>query len=306
MPLPFDATLKELVQAHPADWLAMLDQPPTGPVEFLTPDLSTLTAFTDIVLRTGDALLHLDFQSGPDPTLPRRVLLYNVLLHDSYGVPVHSIVILLRARADRVDLTGTLSYAARPGRGKLDFAFEVIRLWQVPVERLLTSGLGTLPLAVLGQIPAGRTPDEVLPEVIAQLVQRIEGEAPPEQAPILLTASYVLMGLRLSRERAIELFQGVRKMRDSTTYQAILDEGRAEGEIKGRAEGEIKGRAEGEIKGRAEEARRLLLRLGRKHLGDPDATVETTVRAIADVERLEQMVERITEVASWQDLLRTS
>ena len=56
--LPFDATLKDLVQAHPADWLAGLDYPVSGPVEALTPDLSTLTAFTDIVLRTGTSLLH--------------------------------------------------------------------------------------------------------------------------------------------------------------------------------------------------------------------------------------------------------
>lgn len=298
MSLPFDATLKELVQAHPADWLAMLDQPPSGPVEILTPDLSTLTAFTDIVIRTGDSLLQLDFQSGPDPTLPRRMLLYNVLLHDSYGVPVHSIVILLRPRADRGDLTGTWSYAARPQRGRLEFVFEVIRLWEVPVNGLLTSGLGTLPLSVLGQLPAGRTPDEALPEVIAQLVRRIDGEAPPEQAPILLTASYVLMGLRLSHERARELFQGARKMRDSTTYQAILDEGRAEGEIKGRAEGMIKGRAE--------EARKLLLRLGRKKWGAPDVAIEAEVGAITDVERLEVLVERVNEAANWQDLLRTS
>lgn len=212
-----------------------------------------------------------------------------MLLHDGYGVPVHSLVILLRPRADRGDLTGTLSYAARPGRGRLDFAFEVIRLWQVPVERLLTGGLGTLPLAVLGQMPAGRTADEALPGIVAQLMRRIEEETPPQQAPILLTASYVLMGLRFSRECARELFQGVRKMRDSTTYQAILDEGRAEGEIKGRAD----------------EARRLLLRLGRKRMGDPDATVEANVRAITDVERLELLAERISEVASWQDLLQT-
>lgn len=301
MPLPFDATLKELVQAHAADWLAMLGESSSGPVEILTPDLSTLTAFTDIVLRTGDTLLHLDFQSGPDPALPRRVLLYNVLLHDGYGLPVHSVVILLRPRADRGDLTGALSYTARPGRGRLDFAFEVIRLWHVPVERLLASGLGTLPLAVLAQMPAGRTLEEALPEVIARLVQRIEAEASAEQGPILLTAAYVLMGLRLSRQRALELFQGVRKMRDSETYQAILDEGRAEGILMG----ENKGRAEGRTEGQAEEARKLLLRLGRKHLGEPAATVEAAVRAITDVERLEVLVERLTEIASWQDLLQT-
>src|SRR5579875_1882717 len=140
----------------------------------------------------------------------------NVLLHDGYGLPVHSVVILLRPRADRGDLTGTLSYKARPGRGYLDFVFEVIRLWQVPVERLLSSGLGTLPLAVLGQMPAGRTVDEVLPEVVPRLVERIDAEAQPGQGPILLTASFVLTGLRVSQQRVIELFQGVRKMREST------------------------------------------------------------------------------------------
>ena len=86
-------------------------------------------------------------------------------------------------------------------------------------------------------------------------------------------------------------------MRESTTYQAILDEGRAEGEVKGRAEGEIKDRAE--------EARRLLLRLGRKHLGEPGEAVEAAVRAITDVERLELLAERTTDFGSWRDLLRT-
>lgn len=91
MSLPFDATLKDLVQGHVADWLTLLNETPTGPVEVLTPDLSTVTAFTDIVLRTGASLMHLDFQSGPDSALPCRVLLYNVLLFDAYGLPVHSI-----------------------------------------------------------------------------------------------------------------------------------------------------------------------------------------------------------------------
>jgi predicted transposase YdaD len=283
MPLKFDATLKELVQTYAADWLAVLDEPPSGPIEVLTPDLSTLTAFTDIVLRIGDILLHLDFQSGPDPDLPRRILLYNVLLHERYGLPVHSVVDLLRPRADRGDLSDTLCYAARPGRGRLEFTFEIVRLWQVPVERLLASGLGMLPLAVLGQLPAGHTAEEALPQVITRLSERVQAEASGEQESILLTAAYVLTGLRVSRERLTELFQGVRKMRDSTAYQAILEEG--------------------EVIGQEKEARRLLLRLGRKRLGEPDATVEASVQAITDLERLELLAERVQEVASWQDLL---
>lgn len=82
-------------------------------------------------------------------------------------------------------------------------------------------------------------------------------------------------------------------MRESTAYQAILDEGRAEGEIKGRTEG------------RAEEARQLLLRLGRKKLGVPDAAVERAICALEDVERLEMLSERLLEVNTWQELLQT-
>ncbi len=87
-------------------------------------------------------------------------------------------------------------------------------------------------------------------------------------------------------------------MRDSTTYQAILDEGRAEGEIKGRAEGLTMGQIE--------EARQLLLRLGRKRLGPPEPTVEATIRAINDLQRLEGLIERLLDVGDWQDLLRTT
>jgi predicted transposase YdaD len=215
--------------------------------------------------------------------------LYNALLHERYGLPVHSVVVLLRPRADRGDLNGTVKYAVRPERGRLDFAFEVVRLWQVPVERLLASGLGTLPLAPLGQMPEGRTLDEALQAVVARLVQRIETETETVQERLLLTASYVLMGLRLSYERAIELFQGVGKMRDSTTYQAILDEGRAEGVTKGRTE----------------EARKLLLRIGRKKLGPSAGAVEAAVQAITDLERLELLAERVHDAASWQELLQT-
>lgn len=78
-------------------------------------------------------------------------------------------------------------------------------------------------------------------------------------------------------------------MRESTTYQAILEEGRAEGLSKGRTE----------------EARRLLLKLGRKQLGEPEAAIEAGVRSIEDVDRLELLIERIGEVSNWRDLLQT-
>ena len=115
MPQRFDATLKQLVQAHPRDWLAALHVPAGDPVEVLTPDLSTVTRFADTVLRVGGrGLVHLDFQSGPDPGLSRRMLLYNALLHEAYAVPVHTAVVLLRPKATGAGMRGTVAYTLVP------------------------------------------------------------------------------------------------------------------------------------------------------------------------------------------------
>ncbi len=80
-------------------------------------------------------------------------------------------------------------------------------------------------------------------------------------------------------------------MKESVTYQAILEEGRAEGE------------ARGEARGKAEEARRILLLLGRDQFGAPPANVQAALDALDDVNRLEQLNVRLKHAASWQELL---
>ena len=72
-------------------------------------------------------------------------------------------------------------------------------------------------------------------------------------------------------------------MRESVTYQAILEEGREEG--------------------RVEELHRTLLRLGRRRFGEPDETVRNQIEAIRDIERLEDLSERLVIVSSWDELM---
>ena len=72
-------------------------------------------------------------------------------------------------------------------------------------------------------------------------------------------------------------------MRESSTYQVILAEGRVEGRI--------------------QEAQGMLLRQGRKRFGPPSEGVERTIEAIGNLERLEALDERLLDVATWDDLL---
>jgi hypothetical protein len=288
MPLPFDATMKELVQSYPHDWLAQFGMPSSGPVTVLNVDFSTITAATDLILAVGDpfeVLLDLNFQSSRDEDLSRRILVYNALLHRRHRVPVHSAVLLLRPAADDAELTGVVRYEGRPGHGGLAFTFEVVRIWEKPVESILTGGLGTLALAPLAQVPPGIKLEAALPGVLRQMEERLAREAPAEDAAKLLTAAFILTGMRLPRAAAVKLFEGVRSMKESTTYQYILDEGRAEGQAVG--------------------ARKILLRQGRQRFGPASAEIERALDAITDLEHLERLADRLWVASNWEDLLQT-
>ena len=127
MPLPYDATLKDLAQTSPRGLLEVFDAPTVLPVSLLNIDLSTVTTATDLVFGLGEPLqeiVHLDFQSSASATKHADLPVYNTLLHRQYQVPVHSIVILLRPRAAHANLTGRVAYAPRPGRGKMEYEYE--------------------------------------------------------------------------------------------------------------------------------------------------------------------------------------
>lgn len=55
--------------------------------------------------------------------------------------------------------------------------------------------------------------------------------------------------------------------------------------------------------GRVEELHRTLVRLGGKRFGEPDEETQRAIRGIQDVERLENLSDRLLDVSSWGKLL---
>lgn len=64
-------------------------------------------------------------------------------------------------------------------------------------------------------------------------------------------------------------------------------------------EGLIEGREEGAVMA----LQRVVLRTGRKVLGEPSKEVEATILSISDVNRLEQMAVQISELTSWEEVV---
>lgn len=275
MSKPFDATLKDLLEVSPGDWPSLLGYP-HDEVRIIDADVSTVSGGADKVLAIRgdpDWILHLEFQAGPDSTLPRRTLGYNATLENRHTCLVRTVIVLLRPQADLANLTGVYQRQFAGEEPYLVFRYHVVRVWQLPVERVLASGLGTLPLA-----PISAVAQEQLPGVIARMQRRLRDRPSPLRSK-LWTASYILMGMRYEQSLVRFLLRGVSDMEESATYQAILEQGALR------------------------EARKTLLLLGRDQFGVAPARVRKAIEGIDNLERLEKLIVKSRTADNWQELL---
>ncbi|MGO8750078.1 MAG: hypothetical protein ACLQNE_29380 [Thermoguttaceae bacterium] len=283
MPHPYDASTKYLVQTRLADWLPLCGRTTTAELQVIDADLATVTAAADRVLRVCEDpswLLHVELQASRDSDLLPNLPAYNILLERRHGVLVRTVVVLLRKAADWPELTGTFQRGFRGEPPYLTFRYEVVRVWELPLETILSGGLGILPLAPLSAVAEAE-----LPGVIRRMDERIRAEATPDEAGTLWTAADVLMGLRYPRQLVAQLLQGVHGMKESVTYQAIIEEGEVKGMLRARQDD--------------------LLQLGRRRFGPAVTEIETALRGIADRDRLARMIGALLDVSSWEELLAT-
>jgi predicted transposase YdaD len=280
----FDVTLKDLIEDYAPIWPRLAGPWPLRGVDVIDADIATLTGAADKVLLvhgvTGDWIMNLELQTAHRLNLPGRMHLNSTALHHRHHLLVRSVAVLLRREALASNLTGVLQLQLPDDNEPYDvFRYQVIRLWELPAERLLTDDLVLLPLALLTDQAAPQ-----LPGMLGRIEDRLRQEAPPEEADKLRAATLVLFGLRYPKEVAEKLFEGVTTMEESVTYQAIVEKGIPKGQLK--------------------EARRMVLRSGGKRFGPPDPATLALVESLTDLERLEELNDRLPDVSSWQELLQ--
>jgi predicted transposase YdaD len=94
----------------------------------------------------------------------------------------------------------------------------------------------------------------------------------------------------MNRQQTARLLKGVVAMldlRESDTYQEILEEGEARGLIKGEAQGK----------------REFLRRIGSRRFGAPGDAELATLAAITQDSELDRLADRLFDVENWHDLL---
>jgi predicted transposase YdaD len=286
----FDVSAKELVWDDPASWLDKFGLSPGAPIEVIDSDITTLSAAADKVIRVGGAqphLVNIELQSSHETTLARTLWFRQVALDYRHDLPVPTVLVLLRKEANSPSLSGIYERSLPDGRLTNRYDYQVVRLWNEDVESFLSAGVGLVPLAPLTAVS-----EQELPSVITRMADRINREPRPRAAK-LWTATCLLMGLRFPDDLTFSLLEGVQTMQESTTYQKILRDGRAEGLAQGLAAGEIL------------TAQRFILSHGRKRFAEPGVATVAAIKAIQNVVQLEALLERAYDpnVHNWDELL---
>lgn len=278
----YDATTKHLVETAPLDWVALVGFPDARAARMVDADLSTITAQADKVIRVEGPppwLIHIEFQAAYDAMIGLRQCRYSVLLEYRHDIPVMSVLVLLSPDADGSAISGSLRRCLPDGTCYDEFRYQIIRVWDLPVESVLSGGLGTLPLAPLSGVPESQ-----LPGIIQRIKVRVDQEIPvaAERQEFWETTT-ILLGMRLSLISVKALMQGVVNMKESSVIQGFLEEGERQGEIKG--------------------VRQLLIRLGERHLGKADPKALVQINLVTDLQLIEELADRVRDVQSWDEFL---
>ena len=221
----YDSLCKFLAEKFSEDFATWLLGQPVALTELSPSELSNEPIRADalILRQSEDWILHVEFQTDPDGKIPFRMTDYRLRGYRRF--PQKDMVqYVIYLRQTDSELVNVNAFTLRTLRHE----FNVVRLWEQPLERFLQSP-GLLPFAVLSNT---NDKTNTLIEVGRQ-IDRIEDR----QTKSNLTASAaILAGLVLDKD----LIQRVLRnevMQESVIYQEIKQEGLLEGRAEGRAEG---------------------------------------------------------------------
>ncbi len=253
---------------------------PAGQVpDIVQPNIPPRTVDVDRAYRLtlpGPMVLHVEFESGHPRWRPERFLVYNVLLSRQERCPVKTVVVVLRPDADSPTLTGLHRVTLPTGEVVHEWRYSVVRLWELPPDTFMAD-LATMPLATLTNVP-----DDQVPALANRMMNEFL-KLPTAERQELTVNSAILAGLRFDSIVAGQLFERVAQMRESSVYQEMLRECRAEVGL------------QVEIK--------RLIKMASKRCGAPDAPTLAALEAVTDEARLDDLYDRVEHVSSWAELL---
>ena len=246
--------------------------------QLLDRELSSAPLHADsvVLLPEGPAgtILHLEFQTRPDPAIAERMLDYWIRLHRRFHQPIRQAVIHPKRTASPLARVDELVV------GQTHHRFCSLRLWEEDPAPLLADP-ALLPLAVLAR---PTSPSAAL--LPTQVRERPQAIADLDQRRLTGSGCQLLAGLAFPPD-VIQRLLAMSILEDSSVYQLIKRQGLEEGVGQGRRQ----------------EALDLLGRLLLRRCGPPNSSQQEAIAALP-LETLEQLGEALLDFNGADDLNR--
>ncbi|MGB3191148.1 MAG: Rpn family recombination-promoting nuclease/putative transposase, partial [Limnoraphis sp.] len=221
----YDNICKFIAEEFSTDLASWLLGEPIQLTQLSPKELSIEPIRTDalILKQSNNLVLHVEFQTKTEATIPFRMTDYRLRVHRRYpDKEMHQVVIYLKQTASELVYQNTFTLT------RTRHEFEVIRLWEQPTEQFLDTP-GLLPFAVLS-----RTDEKV--EVLREVARRVEAISDRRVQSNVGASAFILAGLVLEKE-IIQTILRRDIMEESVTYQELRREAREQGLQEGRVEG---------------------------------------------------------------------
>jgi len=284
---PYDQAFKFIAEQDPESLLLMLgaiESDEQALIELLPREISVAALLPDqpylVTSPRGNRVVHVEAWTMWDPDIPNRMVEYGPLHWFKYRLPIDSYVILLTKKGlPRQGITIA-------GGTRMETRFHLVRLWQISARKTLGSRRQAL-LPFVPLMDGGRAELEASAEALRFV--------PDEGLRREMGLHFVMLGgLRYNHFDLLEIIGGmsmmpIERLRESSFYQSILEEGREEGVAIGREEG------------REEERKAALVRVADifRLLADkrfPGIQLGSEVEAVGDPDKLHRLCHELDEI----------
>jgi predicted transposase/invertase (TIGR01784 family) len=270
--MSYDSILKFIIDEYKKPiltWLFDIDINQTVTILNTELNIEPIRADGVFFLEVGNKIVHLEFQTRPksDPPLPLRMLDYWVRLYRVHKLyqedkVIEQVIIFLRPdNSPKV-------FEDRFQVGETSHRYRVIRIWECDPTPLLSQP-ELLPLAVLAK---SEQPEMLL----SQVADSIKNIADPRQKSNIAACVELLAGINYSEE-LIKMYLQDDLLKESVTYQRILNEGFEKGEVS------------------------LVTRQLKKRFGEVFKTIEPRLSTLS-IEQLELLGESLFDFKSIDDV----
>lgn len=151
----YDSGAKSLIDIDPIAWVRFFCLPGER-AEAVDSDLTTsLTSdrlFRIVTPGEQDYLLHVEFQVSYDSRLCHRALAYHVAAGYKYGLPVITVVVLMRRTADGPAIVDRFRF------GAVQFDMQIVRIWEHSPNEILQGPQSIMPVLPLTNVSQDSLP----------------------------------------------------------------------------------------------------------------------------------------------------